>query len=77
METASYSAILVESNESSNNGNQTKVIKESTFKVTVLGVDISWLSQTAQFVLVSAGVFFFFIIYGYLLVCSTDIKKSN
>lgn len=66
METSNYTTISVETNVS--NENQTNVKKEPPFIVTLLGVDISWLSQTTQFVLVSGGVFFFFVIYGYLLV---------
>lgn len=65
--------ISVESNEASNNDKQSKV-KELPFNVTLLGVDISELSQTAQFALVSVGVFFFFVIYGYLLVSSDDFQ---
>ena len=44
---------------------------EITYKTTLIGVDISRLSQTVQFILVSLGVFIFFVLYGYLLVSIT------
>lgn len=43
----------------------------ASYQVRILGLDISRLSQSKQFVLVSAGVLCFFILYGYVLVSIT------
>ncbi|KAK4024264.1 adenosine 3'-phospho 5'-phosphosulfate transporter 2 [Daphnia magna] len=67
MKYASDSAILVESNSLPGINKPPKVFKESSFNVTLLGIDISYLTQTTQFALVSSGVFVFFILYGFLL----------
>lgn len=68
MKSVSDSTIVVESNSLPGNSKPSKVFQDSLFKVTLLGVDISHLTQTTQFALVSFGVFVFFVLYGFLLV---------
>ena len=40
----------------------------SNFKVKILGIDISHLSKTIQFIIISSGVLIVFVFYGYILV---------
>ena len=58
-----YTGVIIGSNGLTGSGH-----KEISYKVKLLGLDISGLSQTAQFVVVSSGVLIFFILYGYVLV---------
>ena len=60
---AGAEASLIKKNDTSS-----KHPENSQYKITLLGIDISKFSQTNQFILVSGGVFFFFVIYGYLIV---------
>ncbi|EFX72822.1 hypothetical protein DAPPUDRAFT_215749 [Daphnia pulex] len=69
MKSVNDSAILVESNKLSGFGhsNKSSNVYQEPVSVTILGVNISHLTQTTQFVLVSSGVFIFFVLYGYFL----------
>ena len=49
--------------------------QHDSFRVKVLGVDISDFSKTVQFIIVSSGVLFFYVLYGYFLV--RMIKESR
>ena len=70
MKSVSDSAIIVESNSLSSfdHSKSSKIYQEPLVTVTILGVNISHLNHTTQFVLVSSGVFVFFLLYGYFLV---------
>lgn len=45
---------------------KTALKKES--EINIVGIDISDYSQTSQFLLCSAAVFFFYLLYGYMQV---------
>ncbi len=77
MNTSTNYTVVVGSNGLSGTENHfNKGFQETSYKITLLGVDISRLSQTVQFILVSAGVFVFFVLYGYLLVSDFDLNLT-
>lgn len=67
--TANHS-VLVPSKDAFLVGNGIGNLNGGTFRVSILGLNISRFSQTTQFIMVSTGIFIFFVIYGYLLVRS-------
>ena len=72
MKSINDSAIIVDSSSSIGHSNKSsKVYQEPLVIVTILGINISHLTQTTQFILVSSGVFVFFLLYGYFLVSGT------
>lgn len=53
---------------SSDDGSDKLKDSRSSVKIKILGIDITELSQTLQFIIVASGVLIVFVFYGYILV---------